>query len=74
MLGRRAAVVTGTVVLAVTGGGAALAANHGSSHGSKPATHATPKQYSAPRNMQMGHGGNCPNMGGGSSSNTSAAL
>ena len=74
MLGRRAAVAIGTVVLAVTGGGVALAANHSSSHGSKPATHATPKQYSAPRGMQMKSGGNCPNMGGGPASNTSAAL
>ncbi|HEY7398719.1 MAG TPA: hypothetical protein VH538_10475 [Gaiellaceae bacterium] len=74
MLGRRAVVATCTVALAVTGGGVALAANHGSSHSSKPATHAMPRQYSA-GSMQRSHGnGNCPNMGGSSSSNTSAQL
>ncbi len=74
MLGRRAAVAAGTVVLAVTGGGVALAANHGSSHGSKPATHSS-KNYSMMRSTQGHQGGDCPNMGGGgSSSGTSAAL
>jgi hypothetical protein len=76
MLGRRAAVVAGTVVLAVTGGGAALAANQPGSHSSKPA-HVMPSHtfsYSAgtvPRHMGKG---NCPNMGGSSSSNTSNDL
>ena len=75
MLGRRAAVAVGTVTLAVTGGGVALAAAHGSSHSSKPATHATPKQSTAPRSPRMSTSGHhCPNMGGGSSSSTSAAL
>jgi hypothetical protein len=73
MLGRRAAVAAGTVALAVTGGGVALAANHGSSNGSKPATHPS-KHYSMMRSTQNHQGGNCPNMGGGSSSGTSAAL
>jgi hypothetical protein len=74
MLGLRAAVVVGTAVVAVTGGGVALAANHGSSHSSRPATHATPRQYSA-NSMPRSHGnGNCPNMGGSSSSNASAQL
>ena len=74
MLGRRAAVVVGVAVVAVTGGGVALAANHGSSHGPKPATHATSRQYSA-GSMQRSQGkGNCPNMGGASSSNASAQL
>ena len=74
MLGRRAVVATCTVALAVTGGGAAYAASHGSSN-SKPATHAPSKQYST-RGMQGNHGGgNCPNMGNSpSSSNASAAL
>ncbi len=76
MLGRRAAVAAATAVVAVTGGGVALAANHGSSNSSKPATHATPKHYSGMRSSQGSHGsGNCPNMGGGSSSsNASASL
>ena len=74
MLGRRAAVVASVTLAAVTGGGVALAANHGSSHSSKPATHATSMQYSA-KSMQRSHGtGNCPNMGGSSSSNASAQL
>jgi hypothetical protein len=63
MLGRRAAVVAGTAVLAVTGGGVALAANHGSSNGSKPATHPS-KHYSMMRSTQGHSGGDCPNMGG----------
>lgn len=74
MLGRRAAVAACTVVVAVTGGGVALAANHGSSGSSKPATHATPKHYAGPQSMRSHGSGNCPNMGGSSSSNASAAL
>ena len=74
MLGRRVAVVVGTAVVAVTGGGVALAANHGGSHSTKPATHATSRHYSA-GSMQPSQGkGNCPNMGGSSSSNASAQL
>jgi hypothetical protein len=46
MLGRRAAVGVSAAVLAVTGGGVALAATHGSSHSSKPQV--TPKRHSAP--------------------------
>jgi hypothetical protein len=72
MLGRRAAVAASTVVLAVTGGGVALAANHSSSHGSKPATHPS-KHYSMMRSTQGHSGGDCPNMGG-SNSGTSASL
>ncbi|HEX6761343.1 MAG TPA: hypothetical protein VF094_00945 [Gaiellaceae bacterium] len=74
MLGRRAAVVAGTVVVAVTGGGVALAANHGSSHSSKPATHATSRHYSAGSMQRMHGNGSCPHMGGSSSSNASAQL
>jgi hypothetical protein len=74
MLGRRAAVVVGTAVVAVTGGGVALAANQGGSHSTKPATHATSRHYSA-GSMQRSQGkGNCPNMGGSSSSNASNQL
>jgi thiamine monophosphate kinase len=36
MLGRRAAIGSSIAVLAVVGGGAALAATHGSSHSTKP--------------------------------------
>jgi hypothetical protein len=74
MLGRRVAVVVGAATVAVTGGGVALAANHGGSHSTKPATHATSRQYSA-GSMQNHQGmGNCPNMGGSSSPNASAQL
>jgi len=51
MLGRRAVVGVTVAVFAVTGGGAALAATHGSSHASKPSQ---TRPYSQ---------GNCPNMG-----------
>jgi hypothetical protein len=75
MLGHRAAVAAGAVVLAVTGGGVALAASHGSSHSSKPATHVTPKQKPAARSLQRTHSGHCPNMNMGSGySNASASL
>jgi hypothetical protein len=76
MLGRRAAVLAGTAVLAVTGGGAALAATHGSSHSSKPA-HVTPSRsfsYSAGTVQRHMGKGNCPNMGGSSSSNAAYDL
>jgi hypothetical protein len=36
MLGRRAAIGTSIAVLAVAGGGGAIAASHGSSHSTKP--------------------------------------
>jgi hypothetical protein len=51
MLGRRAVVGATVALFAVTGGGAALAATHGSSHASKPSQ---VRPYSK---------GNCPNMG-----------
>ena len=51
MLGRRAVVGATAALFAVTGGGAALAATHGSSHASKPSQ---TRSYSK---------GNCPNMG-----------
>jgi hypothetical protein len=74
MLGPRVAVAVGTVIVAVTGGGVALAANQGGSHNSKPATHATSRQYSAGSMQRQQGKGNCPNMGGSSPSNTSAQL
>jgi hypothetical protein len=73
MLGRRVAVVVGIAVVAVTGGGVALAANQGGSHSTKPATHATSRQYSAGSMLRSQGKGNCPNMGN-SSSNTSSQL
>ena len=73
MLGRRVAVVVGAAAVAVTGGGVALAANHGGSHSTKPAPHATPMQYSA-GSMRSKEKGNCPNMGNNSSSNASSQL
>ena len=41
MLGRRAAIGTSIAVLAVAGGGGAIAATHGSSHSTKPQVHKT---------------------------------
>ena len=56
MLGRRTAVGLAVTAFAVTGGGAALAATHGSSHHAKPS-------HSARYNMAAQSKGNCPNMG-----------
>lgn len=39
MLGRRAAIGSSIVALAVVGGGGAFAATHGSSHSTKPTVH-----------------------------------
>jgi hypothetical protein len=46
MLGRRAAIGTSIAVLAVVGGGGAIAATHGSSHSTKPQV-----QKMAPRHV-----------------------
>jgi hypothetical protein len=51
MLGRRALVGVTVAAFAVTGGGAALAATHGSPHASKPSQ------------MRPYSQGKCPNMG-----------
>ena len=74
MLGRRVAVVAGAAVVAVTGGGVALAANHSGSHSTKPATHSSSSTYSAGSAQRSHMKGNCPNMGGASSSNASYQL
>jgi len=56
MLGRRTAVGLTVAAFAVTGGGAALAATHGSSHSARPS-------HTARYNMAAHGQGNCPNMG-----------
>jgi hypothetical protein len=56
MLGRRTAIGLTVAAFAVSGGGAALAATHGSSHSSKPSH---PTRY----NMAAHSSGSCPNMG-----------
>ena len=61
MLGRRTAVGLTVAAFAVTGGGAALAATHGSSHNARP-SHTT--RY----NMAAHSKGSCPNMGPATSS------
>ena len=61
MLGRRTAVGLTVAAFAFAGGGAALAATHGSSHSVKP-SHA--RRY----NMAAHSKGNCPNMGPATSS------
>jgi hypothetical protein len=45
MLGRRAAVGTSILVLAVAGGGGAIAATHGSSHSTKPQVRKTVRHH-----------------------------
>ena len=57
MLGRRTAVGLAVTAFAVTGGGAALAATHGSSQHMKKPSH------TARYNMAAHSQGNCPNMG-----------
>ena len=57
MLGRRTAVGLSVTAFAVTGGGAAFAATHGSSHHVKKPSHTS--RY----NMAAQSKGNCPNMG-----------
>ena len=56
MLGRRTAVGLTVAAFTVTGGGAALAATHGSSHSVKPS-------HKARYTMAANSKGNCPNMG-----------
>jgi hypothetical protein len=68
MLGRRAAIGTSIAVLAVAGGGGAIAATHGSSHGTKPQVHKTVRHHVvAKTHVRSGH--HCSHSG-----NTAAAL
>ena len=71
MLGHRAAVLIAIPSIAAFGGGVALAAGHGSSHGSKPQMVATTK--STPKSTpKSGH--HCPNMGSSSTAPASTGL
>ena len=51
MLGRRAAIGTSIVVLAVAGGGAAIAATYGSSHGTKPQVHKVVRHHTVVKKL-----------------------
>jgi hypothetical protein len=56
MLGRRAAIGTSIAVLAVAGGGGAIAATHGSSLVTKPQVHKTVRHHVVTKaHMRSGH-------------------
>jgi hypothetical protein len=56
MLGRRAAIGTSIAVLAVAGGGGAIAASHDSSPSTKPNVHKTVGHHEVTRaHVQSGH-------------------
>jgi hypothetical protein len=55
MLGRRAAIGTSIAVLAVAGGGGAIAATHGSSHSTKPTVHRTVRHVMTRAHVWSGH-------------------
>jgi hypothetical protein len=68
MLGRRAAIGTSIVALAVAGGGGAIAATHGSSHGTKPQVHKAVRHHTVVKKMvakkaQMRSGHHCSHSG-----------
>ena len=62
MLGRRAAVGTSIAVLAVAGGGGAIAATHGSSHGAKPKVHTVVRNH-VMTNAHLWSGHHCSHSG-----------
>ena len=62
MLGRRAAIGTSIAVLAVAGGGGAIAATHGSSHVTKPQVHKTVRHH-VMMNAQLRSGHHCSHSG-----------
>jgi hypothetical protein len=62
MLGRRAAIGTSIAVLAVAGGGGAIAATHGSSHSTKPNVHKTVRHHVA-TNAHVRSGHHCSHSG-----------
>jgi hypothetical protein len=53
MLGRRAAIGSSLVALAVVGGGGAFAATHGSSHSSKPQVNKVVRPHAAAKPSVM---------------------
>jgi hypothetical protein len=62
MLGRRAAIGTSIAVLAVAGGGGAIAATHGSSHSTKPQVHKTVRHHVVTK-AQVRSGHHCSHSG-----------
>jgi hypothetical protein len=70
MLGRRAAIGTSIAVLAVAGGGGAIAASHGSSPSTKPKVHkVTPSHVVVKAKAKVRSGHHCSHQG-----NISASL
>jgi len=67
MLGRRAAIGTSIVALAVAGGGGAIAATHGSSHSTKPQVQKVVRHHTVAKNVmgnaQMRSGHHCSHSG-----------
>jgi hypothetical protein len=73
MLGRRAAIGTSIVALAVAGGGGAIAATHGSSHSAKPQVHKVVRPHAVVKQAVVKHahmrsGHHCSHMGNAASS------
>ena len=63
MLGRRAAIGTSIVALAVAGGGGAIAATHGSSHSVKPQVHKVVRHHVVVKKAQVRSGHHCSHSG-----------
>jgi hypothetical protein len=63
MLGRRAAIGTSIAVLAVAGGGGAIAASHGSSHGTKPQVDKVVRHHVVVKKAQVRSGHHCSHSG-----------
>lgn len=67
MLGRRAAIGTSILVLAIAGGGGAIAATHGSSPSTKPQVHKVVRHHTVVKKMvtkaQVRSGHHCSHSG-----------
>jgi hypothetical protein len=68
MLGRRVAIGTSIVALAVAGGGGAIAASHGSSHSTKPQVHKVVRHHTVVKKVvakktQVHSGHHCSHSG-----------
>jgi hypothetical protein len=68
MLGRRAAIGTSIAVLAVAGGGGAIAASHGSSHSTKPQVHKVVRHHVVVNKAHVRSGHHCSHSGNSASS------
>jgi hypothetical protein len=63
MLGRRAAIGTSIAVLAIAGGGGAIAATHGSSPSTKPQVHKIVRPSVVVKKAQVRSGHHCSHSG-----------